>query len=192
MRNRSTDIWENVAAARIPCRKLRTVCTHGMDFLASVASEGGALSKIAPRVYTWGAPFDNVETPTSLQQGERTSGASLHVGNLVPCVHAGRGFWQSPATNVCADGAYGTPRRFGHLPDMRPPAWQCLSPPSLTFESSLVVANAEPPTHHLAHCPRGAHKGTRAGRLIMLAPRTVSLTRFLAALVIARNSERNA
>ena len=50
--NRSTDIWENVAAARIPCRKLRTVCTHGMDFLASVASEGGALSKIAPRVYT--------------------------------------------------------------------------------------------------------------------------------------------
>lgn len=120
MRNQSTDIWENVAAARIPCRKLRTVCTHGMDFLASVASEGGALSKIAPRVYTWGAPFDNVETPTSLQQGERTSGASLHVGNLVPCVHAGRGFWQSPATNVCADGAYGTPRRFGHLPRYAP------------------------------------------------------------------------
>lgn len=78
------------------------------------------------------------------------------------------------------------------FPDMRPPAWQCPSPPPLAFESSLVEVVTEPPTHHLAHCPRGAHKGTRAARLIMLAPRMVSLTRFLAALVLARNSERNA
>lgn len=65
VRNRCTDIWENMAAARTPCRKLRNVCTHGIGFLASAASGGGSLSNITSRVYTWDEVSDRTQPLTS-------------------------------------------------------------------------------------------------------------------------------
>lgn len=57
------------------CRKPRTVCTRGRDFLASAGLHWGILPKTASRVYTRDAISDKGKVLASSQQGRRADGA---------------------------------------------------------------------------------------------------------------------
>jgi hypothetical protein len=73
------------------CRKPRTVCTRGRDFLASAGLHWGILPKTASRVYTRDALSGKDWPQLPINRGNVTTGQD-HVRSLVLCVHAGRGF----------------------------------------------------------------------------------------------------
>lgn len=53
------------------CQKPRTVCTHGMGFLASVHPRGMVLPTVTPRVYTRDALSGDALTSTGRADGPR-------------------------------------------------------------------------------------------------------------------------
>ncbi len=96
--------WDNAPRGERPCRKSRSVCTHGTRFLASGGWKEPPPSRITHRVYTRDGLFDRSSSRRSANSGNAVVGMH-HVGNRAACVHLGRDFGQTSFASTCADDA---------------------------------------------------------------------------------------